>query len=191
MKYRLNLVREIQQQQRAAETRRVRLVGLTAFCFGALFVALFYALLQALTMQASIQEEKARLTRLKAEYQHYRASKMIVNKSDVELLDKLQKSRIFWTRKLVPMARYLPDNYWITKFGYEQKMFSVVGYGYISPRQEQLITLDDYLNNLRADSLYKDVFTTSYLKSTVRTDEGFRERVSFEYVSLSRGTNQQ
>jgi hypothetical protein len=185
MKFTFNLIREMQRRHRASEVRRVRLIGLTAFCFGLLLITLFYACLQILTMRASIQEEKTRLVRLKAEYQHYKASKMIVNKSDVELLDKLQYSRIFWTRKLAIMARYLPENYWITHMNYEPQALTVDGYGYISLQQQQLITLDDYLNSLRYDRMFNDAFKQVHLNSTIRSDDlEKRARVSFSYTGV-------
>jgi hypothetical protein len=173
--------------EQKAEKLNVKLVALSAAGFGLLALAMFYGLLQILGMHQKINTEWQNKNRIEAEYRKYKETKMVIDKADIEMLDRIESSRIYWTKKLASMALHLPDNYWITKFGYEQQMFSVVGYGYISPRQEQLITLDDYLNNLRADSLYNDVFATSYLKSTVRTDEGARERVSFEYVSLNRG----
>jgi hypothetical protein len=106
---------------------------------------------------------------------------MIVNRSDIELLDRLQNDRIFWTRILVPVARYLPENYWITRFGYEKRALTVDGYGYISPRQEQLITIDDYLNELRRDAKFKRPFVNVYMNSTERHDDKLRLKVSFSY----------
>jgi len=191
MKYSINLVRQARLDEHKAEKLNVRLVALNAAGFGVLALALFYGLLQVLGMNQKIDTERQNLLRIEAEYGKYKETKMVINKADIELLDRIQSGRTYWTKKLASMALHLPDNYWITKFGFDQKTFSVVGFGYISPRQEQLITLDDYLNKLRADSLYNDVFATSYLKSTARTDEGPRERVSFEYVSLNRGTTQQ
>jgi cell division protein FtsB len=191
MRYSINLVRQARLDEQKAEKLNVRLVALNAAGFGVLALALFYGLLQVLSMNQKIDTERQDLQRIEAEYRKYKQTKMVINKADIELLDRIQSGRTYWTKKLASMALHLPDNYWITRFGYDRKTFSVVGYGYISPRQEQLITLDDYLNKLRADSLYSDVFATSYLKSMVRTDEGARKRVSFEYISLSQGTTQQ
>jgi Tfp pilus assembly protein PilN len=190
MRYSINLVRQARLDEQKAEKISVRLVALSAAGFGLLALALFYGLLQVLSMNQKIYSEQQNLARIDAEYRKYKETKMVIDKADIELLDRIQSGRIYWTKKLASMAQHLPDNYWITKFGFDQKMFSVVGYGYISPRQEQLITLDDYLNKLRADSMYDDVFAASYLKATARTDEGARERVSFEYVSLNRGAAQ-
>lgn len=191
MRYSINLVRQARLDEQKAEKLNLRLVALNAAGFGVLALALFYGLLQVLSMNQKIDTQRQNLQRIEAEYRKYKETKMVITKADIELLDRIQSGRIYWTKKLASMALHLPDNYWITKFGFDQKTFSVVGYGYISPRQEQLITLDEYLNNLRVDSLYKDVFAASYLKSTVRTDEGARERVSFEYVSLNRAAAQQ
>jgi hypothetical protein len=108
-----------------------------------------------------------------------------IDKSDIELLDKLQNKKVFWTRKIAAMAQHLPENYWITRFTFEHAVFSVSGYGYITPNQEQLISIDDYLNMMRSDRLFNDVFIYIYLTSTARTDEDSRERVSFEYIATT------
>ena len=73
------------------------------------------------------------------------------------------------------------------RFGYKSPIYKVVGYGYISPEQEQLITLDGYLNELRGDSTFADKFIVTYLNSTVREDEHGKKRVSFDFSSEKRG----
>lgn len=185
MRYRLNLIRERQQEQRASAVRRKRAAGLVALCFGVLALSVFYGLVQIVTMRSAVNEERARLARIKEEYQHYKASTMIVSKADVELLDRLQKSRIFWTKKLAVMARHLPEDFWITRFDYDRQTLTVDGYGYITYEQRQLITLHDYLDDLRKDKSFNDVFSPVYLNSTIRNDdESRRARVSFNYAGV-------
>jgi Tfp pilus assembly protein PilN len=185
MKYAVNLVRIRRIEERKAELKRVRILTLTAICFGILLLSLFYSALQILRMEATLTEEKNKLARIEAEYKQYRETKMIVNKADIELLNRLQSERIFWTRKLAAMAHHLPENYWITDFSYTRGSFDVRGYGYITPSQQQLVTIDDYLNLLRQDRLFNDVFKQIYLNSTERKDEKQRQRVSFDYSAIS------
>lgn len=189
MKFKLNLIREIQAEHEVRESRRKRVSGLICFSYGILVLVLIIGIFQVVKMRAAVIAEKQRLALVKAEYQRYKASEMIVTKADVEMLDKLQNSRIFWTKKLLVMARYLPDDYWITKFGYDRTALVVDGYGYISDRQEQLLTLHAYLDALRNDGTFTDVFRTAYLNSTVRNDDNSlnRERVSFSYTGLRGG----
>ncbi len=187
MKYRFNLVRDIQRAQREAETSRVRLFVLIASGFGLLVIALFYAVLQTLSMYTSVQEERARLRRIKIEYRQYQASTMIVNQSDIALLDRLQHNRIFWTKKLVSMASALPENFWITKFAFDRTLLTVDGYGYLNGQQEQLITLDNYLTALRTDTLFCDVFKQVRLVSAIRSDDMQHDRISFSYSAQSKG----
>ena len=185
MKYRLNLIGDVKRARVRAEAWRIQLVSLSAVCFGLLAVSLFYAVLQVLTMQTSLREEKARIVRLMSEYQHYKSSKMIVNKADVELLDKLQNDRIFWTKKLVSIARYLPDNYWITRFSYKNKLLTVEGTGDVDLQQQQLISLDDYLNALRVDPMFRDVFKDVYLnKTSLNEEEKKRPEIGFSYSAV-------
>lgn len=185
MKFRLNLIRDIQEEQKSAESLRLKAMILIVACFGLLFVSLFYSLLQIYTMRSAVLEERARLARIKAEYQHYKASEMIVNKSDVELLDRLQNNRIFWSKKLLVIAHFVPDNYWITRFDYDRSLLNVVGYGYITDKQQQLVTLNEYLTLLRKEKTFNDVFREVYLNSTIRNDDQRKQaRVSFNYAAV-------
>ncbi len=183
MKYTINLVREIRVAEKKQEARRVRVLTTTGICFGILALAIFYSVFQILTMQSVLVNEKKQLADIEAQYRRYKATKMIVNKADIELLDQLQNGRIFWTKKLAAMAYHLPADFWVTKFGHDGNIFTVDGYGYITPQQEQLVVLDRYLNDLRADSTYCDIFRTTFFQSTVRADDPKGLRVSFEYNS--------
>jgi hypothetical protein len=185
--YQINLIGSIRKQEQVSQRRRTYMLGVSVFCFGLLFLSLFYATLQVLNMRGVIKTEISQLNRIKGEYRKYKEMRMIVNKSDIELLDSLQNNRIFWTKKLAAMALHLPDGYWIIKFGYKPPEYTAAGYGYISPKQEQLITIDDFLNLLRNDSTYNDIFKNTYFNSTMRSDEDGRNRVSFDYSSLRQG----
>jgi Tfp pilus assembly protein PilN len=185
MKYKLNLIRTLRIEERNAEIKRVRILMLTAISLGFLVLAAFYAALQVLTMEATLSDERNKLARIEEEYKRYKTTTMIVNKADIELLNKLQSERIFWTKKLAAMAYPLPENYWITQFEFNEDVFRVKGYGYITERQRQLVTIDDYLNMLRADTTFNDNFKQVYLDATKREDEKERERVSFEYSAIA------
>jgi hypothetical protein len=184
MKYSINLVRTTRQQEKKTELRRLNTSLFAVFSFGVLGVAILFTVFQMLEMRLTIENEILQLERIKVEYKKYKETRMIVDKADIELLDSLQNNRIFWTKKLAAMAFHLPDNYWVTQFGYKPSTFNAQGYGYITLQQEQLVTIDDYLNQLRADTTYNDVFKRTFFNSTARTDEGFRSRVSFEYSSM-------
>lgn len=184
MKYKINLVKKIRQEEEKAERRRVTIFTFCMVCFSLLVLSIIYSVYVVLTMESTLSSVENDLQRVENEYRTYKATKMIVDKSDIELLDKLQHTRIFWSKKLAAMAHHLPKNYWVTAFEYGRGSFDVKGYGYISKKQEQLLTMDDYLTLLRADTTFCDVFKNTYLNHTKRLDEKTRERISFEYSSL-------
>jgi hypothetical protein len=183
MKYTINLIRQIRQEEHKALQAKNRVFTLATSCLALMVIAVLVVVSQILAMKNKLSVERQALNRVELEYSKYRATKMVVEKADIERLDSLQSHRIFWTRKLAAMAFHLPNDYWITKFGYDGTAFKVSGYGYISPQQEQLITLDEYLNMLRVDSTYNDVFRGTFFNSVVRADDHGRCRVSFEYSS--------
>lgn len=185
MHYNINLIRTARLEEKKAERKRLSTMILVLCCFGILLLSLFYTGLQILFIENKLAEERNNLERIKNEYSRYKATKTIIDKSDIELLDTLQHDRIFWTKKLVAMAQFLPENYWITQFGFNKSSFDVDGYGYITKEQEQLITMDDYLNQLRSDTTFNDVFDHTYLNSTERKDEKTRERINFKYSAVT------
>ena len=187
MHYTINLVRNVRIEEKKGERKRMTIIVVLICCFGLLILSLFYSALQVLSMERTLADEQDKVDRIEREYRQYKASQTIINKSDIELLDKLQHNRIFWSKKLVATAQYLPENYWITQFGFGQPSFDVEGYGYISKKQEQLITMDDYLNQLRKDTTFNDVFGKTYLNLTERRDEKTRERINFKYSAVESG----
>ncbi len=184
MKYKINLVKKLRLEEERAEKKRVTTFTFSMVCFALLVISLIYSTFLVLDMEGSISTIEADLKRVENEYRTYKATKMIVDKSDIELLDYLQHNRIFWSKKLAAMAQHLPENYWVTKFDYGRGSFNVKGYGYITKKQEQLLTMDDYLNLLREDAKFNDVFRKTYLNVTERKDEERRERIGFEYSAL-------
>jgi hypothetical protein len=185
IRYTINLVRQLRSEEKKAVEMQNRVFTISVSCAALLALAWVLVIFQFLAMETKLRVEKQELARIQLEYSKYKSTRMVIDKADIERLDALQSDRIFWTKKLAAMAYYLPENYWITKFGFDSKVYKVVGYGNISEKQEQLITLDDYLNRLRADSTYKDIFKTTYFNQVQRVDnEKERNRVCFEYSSL-------
>jgi hypothetical protein len=191
MKYRINLIEQIRLKEKKEWELKRSITVFTLVSFVLLLLAVLYTAMNILKMKSILNAEQKKLTRIENEYKKYKATRMIINKSDIEMLDRLQTQRIYWTKKLAAMAFHLPNKlpnpYWITKFGYAKEKLTVEGFGYISPQQEQLITIDDYLNKLRADTTFSDVFQTCYLNSTVRKDEDRRQRVTFNYSAENTG----
>jgi len=190
VKYRMNLVKSIRAAEERGQKHHTYMLLLVVVCFGLLALSGFNVYTKIAKMEDTIWQERQKLKRVEAEYRNYHETQSTINKEDIELLNRLQMNRIYWTKKLDAMASHLPEeepiSYWITKFGYRPTTFSVQGYGYITDRQEQLLTLDEYLTKLRADPTYSDVLSRTQLKSAQRSDEGNRERVSFEYTSERR-----
>ena len=193
IKYKLNLVKTVRIAEKRAKAQRGQIAFMTVVCFGILGFAFFSTNLKIMDMQQTIASEKRKLAMVEAEYRNYQEMHVSIDKDDIELLNQLQMNRVYWTKKLEAIARHLPDqqpiSYWITKFGYRANTntFNVHGYGYITQNQEQLLALDNYLNDLRADPNYSDIFGSTFLNSAVRNDEDNRERVSFEFSSIRKG----
>lgn len=181
--YRINLIRDLREREFRTERKRRLAVILGLGCFGFFLLSLVYSGLTIWQMESILGNEREKVNRLQQEYQKYAAARLIVDKSDVELLSGLQGRGIFWTRKLAAMAKHLPDNYWITDFKYDGGEFRVAGYGLSGPRQDHLLVLDEYMNRLRADTSFADVFPRVFLNYAERQDAG--GRVSFNFSAVS------
>ncbi len=183
MKYRANLITEILKEEKVQKAKSLRRIFYSWIAFGVLALVILDASFKVIKMNQLISFEQEKLDRIVAEYETYKATEMTINRMDIELLDNLQNNRIFWTKKLASTARYLPDQYWIEKISFNNK-YEVSGFGYTVPEQQQLMTLDSYLNFLRADTTFNDDFPISFLKAVVRADEDEKgtsiERVLFE-----------
>ncbi len=187
MKYSINLIENIRRDERRNRVRKNRLLFYTALSFLLFFVAVAFSYRNVEEMKSVVDKERAKLESLQAQFQKYQSTTMIVNRTDIENLNRLQGDRIFWTKKLSSIALHLPENYWITHFSYQGNIFEVQGFGYITKEQQQLMVLDTFVNQLRGDTLFNDVFTEISLASVMRSDEGELERVHFSVTS--RGGN--
>jgi Tfp pilus assembly protein PilN len=181
--YRINLIRDLREKEVRQERkqRMALIVGLG--CFGFFLISVLYSSLTIWQMEQVLGRERQKVDHLKQEYQKYTATRLIVDKSDLELLNSLQGKGIFWTKKLAAVAKYLPENYWITHFSYNTQRLTVAGYGYIGPQQNQLLVLNAYLDKLRADTTFADVFKVVRLVAADRSAEAGQARCAFEFTA--------
>ncbi|HKP98555.1 MAG TPA: PilN domain-containing protein [Fibrobacteria bacterium] len=181
--YRLNLIRDLREREIKSERQHRLAVILGAGCFGFFLLSLLYSGLTIMQMERVLTNEKDKVQRLQREYRKYTSAKLIVDKSDIELLNDLQARGVFWTKKLASMAKHLPDNYWITSFSFNNNVMNVKGYGFANSQQDQLLVLDQYLNRLRKDTTFSDTFSKIQLNSAERKDES--GRVSFDFSAFT------
>jgi hypothetical protein len=181
--YRINLIRDLRERELKSERRNRLTLILAVGCFGFFLLSILYSGLTMWQMEKVLDVENDKLNRLHAEYQKYTAARLIVDKSDLELLNELQGKGVFWTKKLVAMAKHLPDNYTITGFSYLNNELKVTGHGQSSQQQDQLLILDKYLNNLRADTTFSNIFKKLQLNAADRKGEG--GRVAFEFSAYT------
>lgn len=191
IKYRINLIQHIRQLELQEQILKSTMTIITVASLALLLLSGGWAAINLFRMHTALEKERSELSRIEGEYRKYKTTRMIVDKADLELLDRLQTGRIYWTKKLAAMACHLPNRlpnpYWITRFAYDNNTLNVRGFGIISPEQEQLITIDDYLNHLRADTTFSDVFGTCYMNSAGRADDAISERVLFDYSAERKG----
>lgn len=185
MKYHINLVAELRANEKHLRIEHLRGTVVTAVLAAVLALAAVKWTFGILGMRQSLQAAQAKLSLLEQEYQRYQATNMKVTKEDVELLDRLQHGRIFWSKKLAALASPLPENYWVDAMGYKGTEMRVKGFGYIDLEQRQLLTLDDYLNILRSDTVFNKGVQEVALNEARRSDDANesvkRQRISFEY----------
>lgn len=183
MTYTINFVRDLRVQEQKARRRKLFTTIVLTASGGILVLAFFYTGLEISIMRQVLAAERDNLNRIETEYRNYRETQETVTKAEVELLDRLQQDRVYWTKIIAAMARALPDYYWITSLEYKNRVLKTTGFGYITRQQKQLITIDSYLNLLRVDSTFAPWFPDSRLKVLERQDEQWRERVGFEFLS--------
>lgn len=183
--YRINLIRNLREKERKAEKRRRLQAFAGIACFAVLACAVLYSAFTIWKMERVLGLEEDKLALVRNEFKKYSASRTTVDKADVELLNRLQGRGIFWTRKLAALASHLPDNFTITGFSYRDGELRVSGSGLASSRQDQLLILDAYLNRLRKDTAFSDVFRKIYLNTASRAGDQETGRFGFEFSALT------
>jgi Tfp pilus assembly protein PilN len=187
--YHVNLIRDQREREYRAERRHRLALILGIGCFGFFALSLIYSGLTIWQMEHVLTNEQDKVRHLQQEYQKYAAARLIVDKSDIELLSGLQSKGVFWTRKLAAMAKHLPDNYWITGIEYANGEVRVQGYGLLGPQQDQLGELEAYMNRLRTDTSFADVFPRVFLNlAQLQETSG---RVGFDYSAVTKDWNSQ
>ncbi|MBW8888368.1 MAG: hypothetical protein JF616_11490 [Fibrobacteres bacterium] len=181
--YRINLIRDLREKEFRQERKRRMALIVGLGCFGFFFISVLYSALTIWQMEEVLKRERVKVDHLKQEYQKYTATRLIVDKTDLELLNSLQGKGVFWTKKLAAVAKYLPENYWITQFSFGAEHFRVSGYGFVGPQQNQLIVLNAYLDKLRADTTFTDVFKFVQLVSADRSNDAGQGRCAFEFTA--------
>jgi hypothetical protein len=183
--YHINLIRDLRERETksALRQRMSAIIGLG--CFGFFIISLLYSGLTIMQMERVLKSERDKLEHLKLEYRKYKSTNLIVDKADIELLSGLQGKGIFWTKKLSAIAKHLPDSYSITAINYTGDELKVTGSGFSNPQQDQLQILDKYMNELRADKSFSDVFKLVYLNSAVRQDKEGQVKIAFSFSAFT------
>src|SRR4051812_23546576 len=104
--YRINLIRDLREQEFRKERKRRMALIVGLGCFGFFVISVLYSSLTIWQMEGVLKNERLKVDHLKQEYQKYTATRLIVDKSDLELLNGLQGKGIFWTKKLAAVAKY-------------------------------------------------------------------------------------
>jgi Tfp pilus assembly protein PilN len=182
--YRINLIRDLREREKKKE-RQKRLTIIMGFgCFGFFLISILYSSLTISQMEQVLTHESDQVAHLTQEYQKYAKARLIVDKADLEQLNSLKDKGLFWTKKLSALAKHLPDNYTITSFSFGNDLLRVTGYGFASPQQDHLLILDEYLNQLRADTTFSGTFTKIQLNNTDRKEDG--GKVSFDFSAFTK-----
>jgi Tfp pilus assembly protein PilN len=181
VRYRTNLIRTLRVEEKRDEQRQrlTRILVVGSLCL--LAISVIYTGLNIWSMQSVLRVESENLARLKAEYAKYNASKEIIDKSDVETLNQLQLSSIFWSRKLVALGQHLPEDYWLKSIAFQNKDLKVTGSANPSMDEGVLLGLQKYVESLLADTAFSKEFPIVRLSNATRPSS--ETSLSFEFVA--------
>jgi Tfp pilus assembly protein PilN len=185
VRYSTNLIRTLRSQEAKSEQRQ-RLTAIFAIGgFTLLSLAVVFAALNIWSMAKVLTVETQNLDRLKQEYQKYTVSKDIIDKADIELLDNLQTSNIFWSKKLAVLGRHLPAGCSLTDLRFQDDNLQVTGIAQSLPDQNELLVLEKYLQDLRTDPNFNQHFSSVRLTTASRHADGAGS-VAFDFVAQNR-----
>jgi hypothetical protein len=142
-------------EEARSERRRKALSLLSLASFGLLALSLIYASFQALIIEDTVRVEKAHLNRLMEEFSKYRKSQLTVDKTDLESLDQLRRSRILWSEKIASMRSLMPAGNSLNKIIYTtQGGLTITASMPSSGDTDPLLTAYEYGQNLAKDSVF-------------------------------------
>jgi Tfp pilus assembly protein PilN len=179
--YKLNLIKKLRAEQYKEEQARLRRTILFTIYYGLLVVVFFFYMFYYLGLKEKRDTKIMELKKIERDIQSLEQSSEAITREDLQLLNRLQKDRIFWSKKMVVLASGLPESYWIESLGYRGEKLEVKGRGYISAKQEQLLVLDDYLAVLRNNKEFMQDFRKKQVELKFTKIMNLEEKNLIEY----------
>lgn len=127
-----------------------------------------------------IAERQQRVTEVKQKIQALKQEGVNLSKADILSLDRLEKSRVFWARKLQALAANVATDMSLTEITFRHGRFTISGITRIYPGEREFDIVNDFTRQLQNDPVIDHEFGRVKLLSYSREKIHSQQIVTFE-----------
>jgi len=127
-----------------------------------------------------IAERQQRVTEVKQKIQALKQEGVNLSKADILSLDRLEKSRIFWARKLQALSTNVATDMALTEITYRHNRFTITGITRIYPGEREFDLVNNFTRQLQNDPVIDQEFGRIKLLSYSRENIHSQQIVTFE-----------
>lgn len=178
--FRINL-NKLEDKELALRKKRAELglyLALTFLVFGLLLAAL--AINSRLARKAD--DFKRTTADLNAQILALRQGENFVSEQEVFALDRLNRARIFWTRKLEALAALTGDKIALTEIKYERSVVSIRGVARVSKTTNNFDLVSGFIERIKAEPDFSRDFKTIDFRSSSRVEFMDQDLLNFEII---------
>jgi Tfp pilus assembly protein PilN len=151
-----------------------------------LTLAVFALLLVCLTLNARLSAKASGFRRtiddLNGQIQALRQSEHFVSEREVYDLDRLNSTRIFWTRKLESLADLTGDRIALTEIRYERDALTLRGVAKVRGDLNNFDLVSDFIERIKAEPAFTRDFQRIDFRSSNRADFMEQDLLNFDIV---------
>ncbi len=177
--YRINLNRQEGYIQREERRRRIR-ERITILIATLLLLSMGFVNYQKdHEMREIIKGKERQLNRIIAQIDSLQRVGQNVSKDDVMALARLDRDRVFWTKKLRALTERMPDKMAVTELQLERDQFIISAISQIQKNEKEFDKVKLFMDRLRATPMFFEDFRNMKFTESKRDNRDGQELLNF------------
>lgn len=178
--FRINL-NKLEDKELALQLQKKELYRYAALT--ALIVLLFaIALVINGKLASKVNSFDRAITDLNRQIDSLQQKENFVSEEEVYALDRLNSSRVFWTKKLETLAAITGNAIALTEIKYERSTLLIRGVARVSRSNNNFEVISSFIDRLKAEPAFSRDFKTIDFRSSERIDFMEQDLLNFEIV---------
>lgn len=178
--FRINL-NKLEDKELALQLKKSELYRYAALT--AVILLLFIAALSINgRLSSKVKSFDTIITNLNRQIDSLQQKENFVSEEEVYSLDRLNSSRVFWTRKLETLAVLTGNSIALTEIKYERSTLLIRGVAKVSRTNNNFEVISGFIDRLKAEPSFSRDFRTIDFRSSERIDFMEQDLLNFEIV---------